>query len=132
MLTTYIEKLRDVAIVRCEGRLVRGEAIRTLKNAVISRNDSRLIVLDLSDVESVDAAGLTTLVSLHHWTRSHNIELKLSNPSKFVLEMLDRTKLSSVLHISSFHDALVAIVGARCSELVRHEPGREHFATAGN
>jgi anti-anti-sigma factor len=120
--------------VRCTGRLVRGEAIRTLKNVVVSGYDTRVIVLDLSEVESVDAAGLTALVSLHHWSRSRNIELTLSNPSRFVLEMLDRTKLSSVLHISSFHDALVTIVGKSCSEPMPHGSCREHqqFATASN
>jgi len=137
MLTTHVETLKDVAIVRCAGRLVRGEGIRTLKNVVISENDTRIIVLDLSYVESVDAAGLTVLVSLHHWSRSRNIELKLINPSRFVLEMLDRTGLSSVLHISSFHDALVAIVGSSCSE--PNSPGPLHpccehqqFTTAGD
>ncbi len=137
MLTTHVEKLKDLAIVRCAGRLVRGEGVRVLKNAVISGNDTRIIVLDLSDVESVDAAGLTVLVSLHHWSRSRDIELKLINPSRFVLEMLDRTGLSSVLHISSFHDALVAIVGSSCSEPIAHgslHPCCEHqqFSTAGD
>ncbi len=120
MLTTHVEQLKDVAIVKCAGRLVRGEGVRVLKNVVVSGNNTRVIVLDLSDVESVDAAGLTALVSLHHWSRSRNIELKLINPSRFVLEVLDRTRLSSVLHVSSFHDALVAIVGSSCSELVAH------------
>jgi len=141
MLTTHVEKLKDLAIVRCAGRLVRGEDVRVLKNAAISgrvsENDTRIIVLDLSDVESVDAAGLTVLVSLHHWSRSRDIELKLINPSRFVLEMLDRTGLSSVLHISSFHDALVAIVGSSCSEPIAHgslHPCCEHqqFAAAGD
>ena len=118
MLTTHVEQLKDVAIVKCAGRLVRGEGVRVLKNVVVSGNDTSVIVLDLSDVESVDAAGLTALVSLHHWSRSRDIELKLVNPSRFVLDMLDRTRLSSVLRVSSFHDALVAIVGSSCSELV--------------
>jgi anti-anti-sigma factor len=116
MLTTHVEKLKDIAIVRCSGRIVRGEAVHKLKSVVLSDNETRLIVLDLSDVESVDAAGLTALVSLHHWSRNRGIQLKLINPSRFVLEMLNRTKLSSVFHISNFHDALVAIVGSTCAE----------------
>jgi len=129
--------MKDVVIVRCAGRLVRGEGVRVLKSAVVSGNDTRVIVLDLSDVESVDAAGLTALISLHHWSRSRNIELKLVNPSRFVLEILDRTRLTSVLHVSSLHDALVAIVGSDCSELVASGALRsccEHqqFAAAGD
>jgi anti-anti-sigma factor len=116
MLTINVEKLKDLVIVRCIGRIVRGENIRTLKTEVISANDTRLIVLDLSEVESIDAAGLSALVSLHHRSRSRGIQLRLVNPSRFVLDVFNRTKLSSVFDISFFHDALAAIVGASCPE----------------
>jgi anti-anti-sigma factor len=116
MFTINVEKFKDLAIVRCTGRIVRGENICRLKSELISANDTRLIVLDLSEVETIDAAGLSALVSLHHRSRSRGIQLKLVNPSRFVLEVLNRTKLSSVFDISSFHNALVAIAGASCSE----------------
>jgi anti-anti-sigma factor len=116
MLTLDVEKLKDVVVVRCTGRIVRGEEIVTLKNAVLSDKDTRIVVLDLSDVASMDAGGLSALVSLHHWSRSHGIQLKFVNPSHFVRETLDRTKLSSVFNISSFHDACIAIVGSSPSE----------------
>jgi len=116
MLTINMETFKDLAIVRCTGRIVRGENIYTLKTEVISAKDTRLIVLDLCEVESIDAAGLSALVSLHHRSRSRGIQLKLVNPSRFVLEVLNRTKLSLVFDISSFHDGLAAIVGSSCSE----------------
>jgi anti-anti-sigma factor len=116
MLTINVEKLKDLAIVRCTGRIVRGENIRLLKGGVIAADDTRLIVMDLTEVESIDAAGLSALVSLHHWSRSGGIQLKLVNPSRFVLEVLNRTRLSLVFDICSFHDTLVAIVGLSCSE----------------
>jgi anti-anti-sigma factor len=68
--------------------------------------------LDLSEVESLDAGGLTALLSLHHWTRSHAIQLKLVNPSNFVREVLERTRLDRVFNISSLHDAL-QVLGTR-------------------
>jgi anti-sigma B factor antagonist len=116
MLTINVETFKDLAIVRCTGRIVRGENIRTLKTEVISAKDTRLIVLDLAQVESIDAAGLSALVSLHHRSRSRGIQLRLVNPSRFVLDVFNRTKLSSVFDISSFDDALVVVVGASCSE----------------
>jgi anti-anti-sigma factor len=116
MLTINVEKLKDLAIVRCIGRIVRGENIRPLKGVVIAADDTRLIVMDLSEVESIDAAGLSALVSLHHWSRSRGIQLKLVNPSRFVLEVLNRTRLSLVFDISSLDNAPVAIVGPSCSE----------------
>ncbi|MBZ5596756.1 MAG: STAS domain-containing protein [Acidobacteriia bacterium] len=109
MLTIDVERTGDVAVVRCTGRLVRGEAIRTLRTAVVSERDTRIVVLDLSEAETIDAGGLTALVSLHHWTRSRGIQLKLVNPSHFVNEMLERTGLNHVFEISSLHDAIVVL-----------------------
>ena len=116
MLTIDIEKTSDVAVVRCSGRIVRGEEVCTLRNAVVSERDTRIVVLDLSEVESVDAGGLTALVSLHLWTCDRGIQLKLVNPSPFVHEMFERTRLNRVFAISSLHDALVVISGWDCRE----------------
>jgi anti-anti-sigma factor len=116
MLTIDTETMGDVAVVRCNGRIVRGEAIFTLRNAVVSETDTRIVVLDLSEVESLDAGGLTALLSLHHWTRSHAIQLKLVNPSNFVREVLERTRLDRVFNISSFHDALQVLGTRECRQ----------------
>lgn len=109
MLTVDVERTGDVAVVRCTGRIVRGEAIRALRSAVVSERDTRIVVLDLSEVETIDAGGLTALVSLHHWTRYRGIQLKLVNPSHFVNEVLERTGLDHVFDISSLHDALLVL-----------------------
>jgi len=111
MLTIDVEKTGDVAVARCNGRLVRGEAIAVLKNTVVSRRDTRIIVLDLSDVQVIDAGGLAALVSLHHWTREHEMQLKLVNPSQFVRDILHCTRLDRVFDISSLHDALLVLSG---------------------
>ena len=41
--------------------------ICTLRSAVVSEKDSRIVVLDLSEVEALDAGGLNALLSLHQW-----------------------------------------------------------------
>ena len=109
MLTIDVEKVDDVAVVRCFGRIVRGEAVCSLREAVVCERDTRIVVLDLTDVESIDAGGLTALVSLHHWTCYRGIQLKLVNPSHFVNETLERTGLSHVFDISSLHDVLMVL-----------------------
>jgi anti-anti-sigma factor len=114
MLTVDVEKTGDVAVVRCSGRIVRGQEVRTLRNAVVSEKESRIVVLDLSDVEAVDAGGLTTLVGLHQWARTRGVQLKLVNPSHFVQEILTRTKLDHVLDISTLANALFVLSGAEC------------------
>jgi anti-anti-sigma factor len=100
------EQTGDVAVLQCSGRIVRGEAIHFLREAVTSLEQPRMVVLDLTDVEMLDAGGLGMLVFLHRWTRDHGIQLKLVNPSAFVHEMLDRTRLSCVFNISSVEDVV--------------------------
>jgi anti-anti-sigma factor len=113
MLTIDVEKTGDVAVVHCAGRLVRGAEVCTLRNAVVSEKNTRIVVLDLSQLEFLDGGGLNALVSMHHWTRNHGIQLKLVNPSAFVREMLARTRLNRVLEISSLRDVLTALNGAK-------------------
>jgi anti-anti-sigma factor len=114
MLTIDVEKNGEVAVVHCNGRLVRGVEVSTLRNAVVSQKTTRIVVLDLSQVEFMDAGGLNALVSLHHWTRNHGIQLKLVNPSRLVREMLSSTRLNRVFDISSLHDVLAILSGADC------------------
>ncbi|HWY56636.1 MAG TPA: STAS domain-containing protein [Terriglobales bacterium] len=117
MLTIDVEKSGDVAVVRCVGRIVRGAEVGTLKNAVFSENDIRIVVIDLSDVDMLDAGGLTALLSLHQWARNRNIQLKLVNPSHFVNEVLTRTGLDHVFDISTFEHALFVLSAADCRHL---------------
>jgi len=105
-LSIMREQTGDVAVLQCAGRVVRGEALHFLKDAVTGLKKPRLIVLDLSEVEMLDGGGLGMLVFLHRWTRERNIQLKLVNPSDFVREMLDRTRLTCVFNISSMEDVV--------------------------
>lgn len=99
-----VEKSREVAVLQCTGRIVRNEALPLLRKVLTSLSHLRVIVLDLSEVEMLDASGLGVLVSLHNWTSARGIQLKLVNPSKLLREMLELTGLTSVFHISSVDD----------------------------
>jgi anti-anti-sigma factor len=114
MLTIDVEKTGDVAVVRCVGRIVRGAEVGTLRNAVFAENDIRIVVIDLSDVETLDAGGLTALLSLQQWARNRNVQLKLVNPSQFVNEVLTRTGLNRVFDISTFEHALFVLSAPDC------------------
>jgi len=101
-----IKQTGDVAVLQCVGRMVCSVAFRLVKNAVTRLSQLRVIVLDLSGVEMLDARGLGMLVSLHNWACANNIQLKVVNPSKFVREVLDLTRLTSILHVSSLQDLI--------------------------
>jgi anti-anti-sigma factor len=106
------------------GRIVRGQE-NVLRDAVLDQKLARVIVLDLSDVESIDAGGLTVLVDLHRWTENNRSHLKLVNPRPFVHQMLTRTHLSCVFDISSFNEAL-SVLGCERG----HERERERRTLA--
>jgi anti-anti-sigma factor len=119
MLNIDIEKTGDVAIVRCSGRLVGGEAVSNLRNAVVSGKDARMILLDLAEVGPLDAGAVNALVALHQWAVKRGIKVKLVNPSSFVREMMVRFRLDRVFEISSLRDALVVLSGRPCPEFAR-------------
>ena len=126
MLTVRSDHAGDVAVIKCAGRIVRGQE-DVLRDAVLQQKLARVIVVDLSEVESIDAGGLTLLVDLHRWTESNRSHLKLVNPRPFVHEMLTRTHLSCVFDISSFNDALAAL---GCERGHERDRGRRTLAVA--
>ncbi|MCU1297243.1 MAG: hypothetical protein JWO91_1521 [Acidobacteriaceae bacterium] len=124
MLELRTESSGNVTVVRCAGRIVHGEEADSLRNVVLSAENARIIVLDLSELESIDAGGLSELVLLHQWTKAHNVELQLVNPSRFVFEMFARTGLDRVFEISSFRQALWVLSGADCARAELAAAGR--------
>ena len=110
MLTVTIEERGDAAILRCAGRIVHGQETAILCAAV--RQGERDLVLDLSEVVAIDAAGIGLLVSL----QAAGIYLKLANPTKQVREVLRVTRLESVFEICDTTSADEAAVEALNNE----------------
>lgn len=120
-LRFQVERKHDVAVVRCSGRLVRGKALDEFQRRLEQLEHPRVLVVDLSEVEQLDAGGLGTLLLVRRWTRLNNVQMKLVNPSSFVRRVLEATRLSSVFEISSLEEALCIL----------QAPGdRPHFAVA--
>ncbi|MGH9643552.1 MAG: STAS domain-containing protein [Terriglobales bacterium] len=95
MLRVITEELDGTAILHCAGRIVRGDETALLCAAL--RHRDQRIVLDLSEVEAIDAAGIGALVSL----QAAGIYLQLLNPVKAVREVLRVTKLDTIFEICS-------------------------------
>jgi anti-anti-sigma factor len=74
--------------------------------------DARIVVLDLTALENMDGGGLGMLVLLYRWARENGVQIKLVNANQFVLEMLDRTRLSCVFDVSSVEDAVEILCNA--------------------
>ena len=105
-LRFQVECQNDVAIVRCAGRMVRGTALDEFRRQVESLAHLRILVVDLSAVEQVDAGGLGILLLVRRWARQNSVQMKLANPSAFVMRLLEATRLTSVFEVSSLEEAL--------------------------
>ena len=88
MLNVNAERVGEMAVIECEGRIVRSDAAFKLREAVNAQKDSRMIVIDLSEVSSIDGGGLGMLMFLQRWARDHEIRLKLFNPRQAVWDRL--------------------------------------------
>ena len=116
----HVQHTDDVAVVNCAGRIVRGDPTCALKNAVLSQRNARIVVLDLSDVRTIDGGGLGMLVFLRRWTKENGIQMKLVNPAAIVRELLERTQLDRIFDISSVDDALAILGCERYREYVSY------------
>ena len=94
MLNVTVEDRNDIVILRCAGRIVRGEETALLCAA--SQQHGRPVGVDLGRVDAIDAAGIGLLVSL----QAAGIYLRLMNPNEHVREMLRLTHLDSVFEVS--------------------------------
>jgi anti-anti-sigma factor len=98
VLTLEIQNHPHLAVLRCSGRIVRGDGADDLLRAAMSQ-DKRQLQIDLSGVESIDAGGLGVLAALGKWAKDGNRTIELINPSMRVRQALEATKLSSVLQV---------------------------------
>jgi anti-anti-sigma factor len=76
-------------------------SFKSAVNAMISA-DGRLpdrVVIDLSEIEHVDSAGLGALISIMKRSRRSGVPLSLRNVCAEVMETLDLTLVSRVLDI---------------------------------
>jgi anti-anti-sigma factor len=115
MMNVIRQQSGQAALLRCSGRLVRGEEA-VLQDAVQSTAQARVILLDLAEVTSLDAGGLAALVWSHRWAESRGARLQLVNPSAFVAEMLTRTGLDEVFEVSRFEQALYVLGAHGCQQ----------------
>lgn len=85
--------------LRCSGKIVLGVECEILRCMAETRNEPCL-VLDLSRVHAMDAAGLGLLVELHCRAQRRNQALKIARPTRAVCVLMALTSLHSVLDVS--------------------------------
>ena len=106
MLNATAQKLGDNTVLRCQGRIVIGDAYAILRNAVLRQTHTRTLILDLAQVDRIDAGGLGVLLGLREWACSHAIRFQLMNVTNQVEHVLELTKLDRILEFCSVEDML--------------------------
>jgi len=112
MLSIHTENIGEMAVIECEGRIVRSEAAFKLREAVTSQRDARIIVLDLSEVFAIEGGGLGMLVFLQRWAYDHDIRLKLFNPHESVRDRLEHAKPMREFDIATLDEMTALLVRA--------------------
>ena len=104
MLRVRVERRSEFTILFCEGRLVAGEERRVLLNTAL-REEAREVVLDFSEVSSIDAAGLGCLIALHNKLAKKNSWLVLTKVRPRVRGLLALTHLDAVITLQPDADS---------------------------
>jgi anti-anti-sigma factor len=100
---------------------VRGNALDEFRRGIEQLEHLRVLVVDLSEIEQLDAGGLGTLLLVRRWARMNCVQMKLVNPNPLVLRLLQATRLTTVFEISSLEEALCILQSAGA---------RPHYAIA--
>jgi anti-anti-sigma factor len=112
MLSIHIENIGEMAVIECEGRIVRSEAAFELRKAVILQSDARVIVLDLSEVSAIESGGLGMLVFLQRWAQDHDIRLKLFNPRQSVRNRLEHASSMREFDVATLDEMMALLACA--------------------
>jgi anti-anti-sigma regulatory factor len=113
MLNVTVDKIGELAVVRCEGRIVQSDSAYKLCKAVISLTDARIVVLELSEVSAIGGSGFGMLEFLQRWARENNIRFLLFNPSESVLSALNRARSIAEFYIPSFEEMMALLAYAK-------------------
>ena len=100
MLETETRMLGEVMIVDCRGRIQLGDETATLRQLVHElMNESRHIVLNLTDVTHIDSNGIGMLFGLHIYATKSGIVIKLVGLGDSIKKVADMTKLSTIFEV---------------------------------
>lgn len=104
-----IENRGAFLIVKVGVRLLESGNARSFKEALASAagEGKRQVILDLSNVEEIDSAGMGALVAVLKWVRRFDGSMRLSCVQRTVREPLELTMLHRILPIHATVDEAI-------------------------
>jgi anti-anti-sigma factor len=112
IMLMHTDKIGDMVVVECEGSIGNADAAAILRDAVVAQEHVSVVVIDLSEVDSIEGAGLAVLGYLQRWAHRNQIRLKLFNPSRIVRNMLKHAGSSFQFEIASLEEAMALLARA--------------------
>ena len=100
MLKVHAKKLDAVEVLALEGRIVTGHT-DILRSVSQLASDSNELILDLSNVTTVDAHGLGVLLQLREQALIRGIRMELRNLNQHLYRVFEITRLHTVFSIES-------------------------------
>ena len=99
-----------VTVVALDGRIVLGEESNALREKVkgLVAEGKKKIVLNVNNITFIDSAGLGTLVSSHHTAKKEGASVRLCHLNNKFQQLLQITKLLTLLYISNTEAEAVA------------------------
>jgi anti-anti-sigma factor len=101
-----------MVVVQCKGSIEGLAAAARLREAVTAREKACVVVIDLSQVDSIEAAGMAVLRFLQQWAHKNRIPLKLFNPSHIVRKLLKNASSIFPFEISSLPETMALLARA--------------------
>jgi anti-sigma B factor antagonist len=112
-MTTKTRQIDFVTIVDISGQIVLGHECTSLNNLInhlLSQGHNQ-ILLNLAEVTSIDSAGFAHLIGSLTSVRKRRGELKLLNPTKKVLAVMQLGKMLTVFDVREDEAAAVRSFG---------------------
>lgn len=100
MLKVHAKRSDSVEVLCLEGQIVNGDT-ETLRSAAQLISDASDIILDLSNVNLVDAHGLGVLLQLREHTLANGMRFELINVNANLSRVFEITCLNTVFEINS-------------------------------
>ena len=100
----------DVTVISCKGRIAYGIEAAALSGEFAElAPQTRRVVIDLSGVELIDAAGLGALISVALTAQANQCSVTLAATANLIRELLELTKLTSVFELYRTLDVAVIV-----------------------
>jgi anti-anti-sigma regulatory factor len=104
MFCIQIDRLGELAVIECESSIDQSTAAISLRDAVTSQQDARVIVIDLSELTVIENQSLGMLALLQKWAADRGIGFRLFNPGSAVRDRLEHTNSMQNFEIASLNE----------------------------